>query len=108
MPNKYVGKWRIAAMEQWDKEFIDLVVPGHITLKKDGFGNFQFGAVEGTIDYQIEKIGELERLEFTWEGHDEFDPACGRGWAVIEGNELHGRLYFHLGDDSWFKATKTK
>jgi len=77
-------------------------------LKKDGLGNFQFGAVEGNIDYQIEKIGELERLEFTWEGHDEFDPACGRGWAVIEGNELHGRLYFHLGDDSWFKATKMK
>lgn len=62
MLNKYVGKWRIAAMEQWDKEFIDLVVPGHITLKKDGLGNFQFGAVEGSIDYRIEKMGELERL----------------------------------------------
>ncbi len=27
--NEYVGKWRTEEMEAWDKEFIDLVVPGH-------------------------------------------------------------------------------
>jgi hypothetical protein len=107
MANKYMGKWRIVEMELWDKDFIDLVVPGHITLEKDGVGNFQFGAVEGEIDYRIERIADLERLEFTWAGQDETDPECGRGWAVLEGNELHGRLYFHFGDDSWFKAKKS-
>jgi len=106
MPNKYIGKWRITEMEQWDKDFIDLVVPGHIALKKNRLGSFQFGAVAGEIDYRIERIGDLERLEFTWEGQDDNDPACGRGWAVVDGKELHGRLYFHLGDESWFKATK--
>jgi hypothetical protein len=62
MKNPYVGKWRINEMEQWDKDFIDLVVPGHITIKKDGLSNFQFGAVEGNIDYRIEKCGDVERL----------------------------------------------
>ena len=106
MTSKYIGKWHITEMEQWDKDFIDLVVPGHVTLRKGGDGNFQFGAVEGESDYRIEKIADIERLEFTWAGYDESDPVCGRGWAVIEGNELQGRLYFHLGDDSWFKATR--
>ena len=108
MKNKYVGKWRIVEMEQWDQDFIDLVVPGHITLKEAGQGSFQFGAVEGKIDYRIEKVANMERFEFSWAGYDEFDSVCGRGWAVIEGNELRGRLYFHFGEDSWYRAIRTK
>jgi hypothetical protein len=30
---------------------------------------------------------------------DEMDPAQGRGWAVLKGDELHGRIFFHQGDD---------
>ena len=108
MKSECIGKWRISEMEQWDQDFIDLVVPGYINFEKGGDGRFQFGAVEGEIDYRIEKVGNVERLEFTWTGYDESDPVCGRGWVVMEGNELRGRLYFHLGDDSWFKATRGK
>lgn len=93
-------------MEAWDKDFIDLVVPGHITIRKDDQGEFQFGAVEGNMDCRIEQFGEIERLEFSWEGSDEGDLVSGRGWAVVNDNELHGRLYFHLGDDSSFIAKK--
>lgn len=104
MVNQYIGKWQIVEMELWDKDFIDLEVPGYITFQKDSLGHFQFGAVQGEIDYRVEKINGLERLEFTWEGQDEDDPVCGRGWAVIVDKELQGRLYFHLGNDSGFKA----
>jgi hypothetical protein len=69
-------------------------------------GSFHFGAVQGQIDYRIEKIGKSERLEFSWQGHDDMDEACGRGWAILKDNHLEGRLYFFLGDDSWFKATR--
>jgi hypothetical protein len=34
------------------------------------------------------------------------DPAQGRGWAVIKGEELHGLIAFHLGDESGFVAKK--
>ena len=35
------------------------------------------------------------------------DPAQGRGWAVVKGNELHGMIYFHSGgDDSEFVAKR--
>lgn len=93
-------------MGVWDKDFIDLVVPGHFTFHDKGRGKFQFGAVQGYIDYRIESWGDQERMEFSWEGSDEMDPVFGRGWAIIQGDELHGRLYFHLGDDSGFVGKK--
>jgi hypothetical protein len=44
-------------------------------------------------------------IEFTWEGDDDGDPASGRGWAALEGDgSLRGHIYFHLGDDSSFRA----
>ena len=64
--------------------------------------------VQGQIDYRIENTGEIDRLEFSWEDQDENDVAIGRGWAVIQNDRLEGRIYFHLGDDSWFKAKRYK
>jgi hypothetical protein len=74
--------------------------------KEDDLGYFQFGLVQGQMDYRVEKIGDIERLEFTWAGQDENDKALGRGWAVIKNDHIEGRFYFHLGDNSWFKAKK--
>src|SRR3972149_8597226 len=107
LPDKYVGKWRIIHMDQWDQDFVDLVVPGYVTIKKDGLGSFQFGAVQGEIDCRIERQFDGEVLSFTWEGEDECDPASGRGWARVDRNEMTGQIFFHLGDDSGFKAQST-
>ena len=96
---QYIGKWRIIEMELWDQDYIDLVIPGYFSFDKDDLGNFQFGTVEGQIEYRIEQIGDVERLEFSWEGSDENDQALGRGWAVLNGDYLEGRLYFHFGDN---------
>ena len=105
--NPYSGKWRIIEMEMWDQNFIDLVTEGHFTFDNDDSGNFQFGAVEGQIDYRIEDIREAERLEFSWEGSDDMNPVSGRGWATLEGGEINGKIYFHMGDSSWFKAKRS-
>lgn len=94
-------------MEQWDSDFIDMIVPGYIEFRKDSFGGFQFGAVQGDIDFRLENTGDQHRLEFSWMGQDEYDPVAGRGWAIIEGQNLFGRIYFHMGEESWFKAVKT-
>jgi hypothetical protein len=45
-------------------------------------------------------------VEWTWDGNDEMDSAQGRGWAVAKGDELHGMIFFHGGDDSEFVANK--
>jgi hypothetical protein len=39
---------------------------------------------------------------------DEMDECSGRGWAVLEGDELHGMIVFHGGDESGFVARKAK
>ena len=47
-------------------------------------------------------------MEFSCEGFDEGDPATGRGWAVIEEDgSLRGHVFFHLGDESGFRAERT-
>ncbi len=56
------------------------------------------------MDCRVETVDGRERVEFSWEGQDELDPASGRGWAVIENGELRGRIFIHLGDDSEFRA----
>jgi hypothetical protein len=102
----FIGKWRIEDMELWDQEFVDLVVPGHLTITKDGMGSLEFGAVEAELDCRVESVGGIERLDCSFERADEGDPVFGRGWAAIEGPTMNGRIYFHLGDDSGFTATR--
>jgi len=106
--NPYIGRWRIVEMEMWDQDYVDLVTEGHFTFGKDGIGNFQFGAVIGETDYSIDGFGDTERVEFSFEGQDEYDPVSGRGWVVIENDTLDGKIFFHAGDNSGFKAKKTK
>jgi len=103
----FVGKWFIVEMEAWDQEFVNMEVPGHFTFNQDGTGNFQFGLVQGEMDCWLENIDGKARIEFSWEGQDELDPARGRGWAVIEDEVLHGRIFFHQGDDSAFRAIRS-
>ena len=103
----FVGTWVIAEMEAWDLEYVSMEVPGHFTFKKDGTGHFQFGLVQGEMDCRLENIDGKVRMEFSWEGQEELDPASGRGWALIENEELQGRIFFHQGDDSAFRAVRS-
>ena len=103
----FVGKWSIAEMEAWDQDFVNMEVPGHFTFRKDGTGHFQFGLVHGEMDCRLDDMGGKVRIEFSWEGQDDLDPAIGRGWALIEDEELQGRIFFHMGDDSAFRAIRS-
>lgn len=103
----FVGKWRIAEMEVWGQDYVDMEVPGYFRIGSDGTGQLQFGLVSGDIDGRIEQCGNTSRIEFSWSGQEENDPVFGRGWAVIENNELIGRIYLHMADDSAFRATKS-
>jgi hypothetical protein len=105
--NKYVGKWRVLEMEQWDKDFIDLTGEGHITFDKKSRGELQFGAVECDLDCRIEQTGGQERIEFSFVGQDEGDEISGRGWAILKDERLEGRIYFHDGEESGFVAGKS-
>lgn len=107
-PTEFEGAWRITEMEVWDKDFIDMVVPGHITFNDESMGTFQFGAVKGWLDCRWVERGGKRGVEFSWEGEDDRDSKCGRGWAALEADgSLRGRFFIHRGDDSEFTATKS-
>jgi hypothetical protein len=93
-------------MELWDTAYLDLDGPAQINFDRDRLGSFQFGAVVGWIDYRLGTRDGNLAVEFSWEGRNDADPTCGRGWATIDGNRLSGRLLFHNGDDSAFVALR--
>lgn len=68
----------------------------------------RFGAVKADLDWRVEDTKSRQKLEFTFEGFDEGDPVSGRGWATISGPEMTGRICFHDGDESGFKAKRKK
>jgi hypothetical protein len=106
-PRTVLGTWRITEMELWDGDAVDLMGPAHIEFGQDQNGRFQFIAVEGWMDCRHEQRDGRPHVEFSWEGHDDGDPAHGHGWAtLVSDGSLQGRVYFHMGDDSEFRAVR--
>lgn len=105
-PGSLRGHWRIVWMSGWDQDYVDMEVPGHFTFAASGQGNFQFGLVQAQMDCRRRAGSNPPRIEFTWHGFDEGDELTGRGHAELVGDELHGHLYIHLGDDSAFRAVR--
>lgn len=102
-----LGIWRITAMEFWDADFFDMEVPAHISIRDDLTGAFQFGLVQGYIDARNDVVDGATRIEFSWSGSDENDPVSGRGWLEVTGDQAHGHIFIHLGDNSAFTAVRT-
>jgi hypothetical protein len=100
-----VGRWRIVEMDLWDRDAIELLGPAFIEVSVDGTGSFRFIAVSGDVDCRYDEHRQEARAEFTWEGDDEGSHVSGRGWAEIDADgSLCGQIFFHLGDDSTFRA----
>jgi hypothetical protein len=99
-------KWRIVDSDSWDQETLDLVEPAYIEFRPDGTGSFRFIVVEGWLDCRSATLGGRTGVEFSWEGTDECDRVCGRGWAALDGDDLQLHIYFHMGDDSGFWARR--
>jgi hypothetical protein len=103
----FTGRWRITEMELWTSDDLDLLGPAHLTLARDGGGTMRFIAVDVGLDYRVVQRDGQPAIEFTFDGIDEHDRVSGRGWAEVTGDELHGRIFFHQGDDSAFTARRT-
>jgi hypothetical protein len=105
-PSPFVGLWHIISMETWDEDFFNEEVQAFIELEENGTGHFQFGYVQGYMDWRPTTRDEEPAVEWSWEGNDEMDPAQGRGWAKLTDDELHGMIFIHLGDESEFVAKR--
>ena len=104
----FTGRWRIVSMSAWEDDFLDEEVEAFIEFKDRGWGEFHFGNVQGQMDCRPTTRDGEPAVEWTWDGNAEMDAAQGRGWAVMKGDELHGMVFFHGGDDSEFVARKAE
>ena len=94
-------------MDLWDLEDIDLVSPAVIEFGGADDGHFRFIVVEGQLDCRHDSRDGRAFVEFSWDGWDEGDQVSGRGWAALqEDGSLRGHIFFHLGDDSGFRAVR--
>lgn len=75
-----VGRWRIVGADLWDRDHLDLCGPATITIKADGTGEVNFGAMTASLDiaYSHDDIG------FDWFGSEEGDQVEGEGDAEIQ------------------------
>src|SRR3954449_5295592 len=102
------GRWRIVSMSAWEDEYLDEEVQAYFEFEETGRGSFQFGYIQGVMDWRTTNREGKPAVEFTWEGGDGADgtPLTGRGCATLQGDELSGEFCIHDGDDSEFVARK--
>jgi hypothetical protein len=106
--NPVLGRWRIISVSAWEDDYLDEEVEAYLEFDENAGGSFQFGYIQGQIDYRTTTRDGKPAVEFSWEGGDGADgtPLTGRCWAILEGDELHGEFLIHDGDDSDFVATR--
>ena len=107
----FTGRWHIVSMSAWDDDYLDEEVQAFIEFDEKGSGSFQFGYVQGQIDYRTTEAGWQACggiLAGTAETAQMARRCTGRGWAVLEGDELNGMICIHRGDDSEFVAKRAK
>lgn len=102
----FLGRWHIVSMTEWDEDYLNEEVQAFVEFDDKGGGSFQFGYVQGIMDCRETTRDGKSGIEWSWEGNDEMDPAQGRGWAVVDGDQLNGMIFFHQGDDSGFVAER--
>ncbi len=94
-------------MSAWDEEYINEEEEGYFEFDDNSGGQFHFGYVHGQMECRLTTREAEPAVGWTWDGNDAMDPAQGRGWAVVKGDELHGMIFFHSGgDDSEFVAKR--
>lgn len=103
----FEGEWHITEMAKWDHKAINLVSQANIIFDSDEMGSFLFIAVRGFMDCRYSRYEGKPLVEFSWQGRDERDETCGRGWAnTAEDGTLVGHIYIHCGEDSSFCADR--
>lgn len=93
-------------MEVWSLDYLDMEIEAFIELGNN-IGRFQFGLVRGDIDYVVVERDGRPAVEWSWVGVDENEDVAGRGWAVVLGDVLEGRIFIHRGDHSAFVAKRS-
>ena len=99
----FADRWRIVEMDIWSDDVLGIGGEAHLSFARAEDGGIAFIAVKAFLDVRYSTRDGQATAEFTFEGIDEGDPICGRGWASLgTAGRLVGHIYIHKGDDSGF------
>ena len=99
----FAGRWRIVEMDVWDNDVLDIGEEAHLTFEGASDGEIAFVALKGFLDVRYGSRDGAACAEFSWQGTDDGDGACGRGWVMIgTAGRLVGHIFIHQADDSGF------
>lgn len=104
--NAFVGRWRIVSMSMLEQDFVDEEEEAYIKFGAKERGEFHFCYVHGHMDCCFTTRDGESAVEWSWDGNDEMERANGRGWAIINRDELKGMFFLHDGDATGFVAKK--
>ena len=106
----FLGRWHIISMSTWDEDYFNEEVQAFIEFEEAEKGGFQFGYVQGIMDYREDLRDGEPCGEWSREGTDGSDgtPLSGRGWAKLGDEGLDGMIFIHLGDESEFEAGRAE
>jgi hypothetical protein len=93
--NAFAGRWRIVAMDVWSNDVLDLAEKAHISFEGTSGGEIAFVAVKGFLDVRYVSRNGATCAEFSWQGFDDADETCGRGWAIDRHRWPPPRPYLH-------------
>ena len=94
------ARWRMAEIEDWDTDYIDMRGHGHIQRDHDG-GHIAFGTVQIGLDCRHSRTG----THLTFHGSDEGTEVSGEGDAdIADDGTLSGEIRSHNGDEMPFTA----
>ena len=51
-PNPFTGRWRIVSVSAWEDDYLDEEVQAFIEFEEKGSGSFQFGYIQGYMDWR--------------------------------------------------------
>ncbi|CCM80283.1 hypothetical protein BN77_p250007 [Rhizobium mesoamericanum STM3625] len=81
----------------------------HLTFQGAADGEIAFVALKGFLDVRYGARDRSAYVEFSWEGRDESEQACRRGWAALgSAGRFVGHFYIHSGDDSGFVCERER
>ncbi|MFM8454657.1 MAG: hypothetical protein ACKOAD_06875 [Gammaproteobacteria bacterium] len=93
------GIWRISEVQGMDLDELDNRGEALIRFLSENHGDFVFAFLEGDIDYRLGKRSGHDVLEFSWQGTNDGNEACGRGWVTLKQENLVGKFFIHQGRD---------
>lgn len=99
----FPGRWRIVEMDVWDNDVLEIGEEAHLAFEGASDGEIAFVAQKGFLDVRYGSRNGAACPEFSWQGLDDGDEACGRGWVTSgTAGRLVGHTFIHQADDSGF------